>query len=111
MLGEDFKIKKYPYMSFSPNLMEYFCIIGYQDNFIPELIASLKKYKNKNIYSPTILSSINSSIDYYGMIDNELIISQVYPDNPLIIPINKNEPNIEAPSRSNVIYSFCIDCV
>ena len=109
MLGEDFEIKKYPYMSFSPNLMEYFCIIGYQDNFIPELIESLKKYKNKNIYSPTILSSINSNIDYYGMIDNELIISQVYPDNPLIIPINKNDPNIETPSRSNVIYSFCID--
>ena len=41
--------------------------------------------------------------------DNELIINQLYPDNPLIIQYNKNDINLEIPSTSNVIYSFCFD--
>ena len=113
MFGKELHIKKYPYLGFSPNIMEYFSIIGYQENFIPILIESFKKRKNP--YSPTTLSSITSSIDY-GIVDNELIISQVYPDNPLIIPIYKNENansnnniNTESPPTSNVIYSFCFD--
>ena len=106
MFGKDLLIKKYPYMGFSPNIMEYFAIIGYQENFIPILIEQCKKKKNP--FSPTTLSSITSSIDY-GIVDNELIINQVYPDNPLVIHCNKNEINSEIPSTSNVIYSFCFD--
>ena len=106
MFGKDLLIKKYPYMGFSPNIMEYFSIIGYQENFVPILIEQSKKKKNP--FSPTTLSSITSSIDY-GIIDNELIINQVYPDNPLIIQYNKNDINLEIPSTSNVIYSFCFD--
>ena len=109
MLGEDLLIKKYPYMSFSPNLMEYFCVIGYKRNFIPTLIDDFSK-KNKNCYPPTILSSINSSNDY-GIVDNELIISQVYPDNPKILQNNKNDIIIESPTTSNVIYSLICDKV
>lgn len=109
MFGKDLLIKKFPYLGFSPNIMEYFCIIGYQENFIPILISSLGK--KRNAYSPTVLSSITSNIDY-GIIDNELIISQIYPDNPIIIPFIKNENNNiinENPPTSNVIYSFCFD--
>ena len=106
MFGNDLLIKKYPYMGFSPNIIEYFSIIGYQENFLPILLDSIKK--NKNPYPPTIISSINSNIDY-EIVDNKLIISQVYPDNPLIIQINKNDMVIENPSTSNVIYSFCFD--
>ena len=108
MFGKELYIKKYPYLGFSQNIMEYFSIIGYQENFIPILIDSFKKKKNP--YSPTVLSSITSNIDY-GIVDNELIISQIYPDNPLIIPISKNDNNImtEMPSTKDVIYSFCFD--
>ena len=107
MFGKDLLIEKYPYLAFSPNILEYFSIIGYQENFIPTLINSSKK--NKNPYSPTTLSSITSSKDY-GIVDNELIISQIYPDNPLVIPIvTKNDIVTEMPSTSNSIYSFCFD--
>ena len=106
MFGKDLYIKKYPYMGFSPNIMEYFSIIGYQENFVPTLIEYFKKKKNP--FSPTTLSCITSNIDY-RIIDNELIISQLYPDNPSIITINKNDINAEIPSTSNVIYSFCFD--
>ena len=106
MFGKDLLIKKYPYMSFSQNIMEYFAIIGYQENFLSFLIETNKKKKNS--YYPTVLSSITSNTDF-GIIDNELIISQIYPDAPLIIQINKNDIFQEYPSTSNVIYSFCFD--
>ena len=106
MFGKELQIKKYPYMGFSPNIMEYFSIIGYQEDFIPILIDFFKKKKKS--FTPTILSSITSAIDY-RMVDNELIISQIYPENPLIIQINKADINQEIPPNSNVIYSFCFD--
>ena len=106
MFGDDLMIKKYPYMGYSQNILEYFAIIGYQDNFIPTVINSLNSKKK---YYPTILTSITSNTDF-GIIDNQLIISQVYPYCPSIIYINKNDNVIqEKPSISNVIYSFCFD--
>ena len=104
MFGKELQIKKYPYLSFSRNIIEYFSIIGYQESFIPKIINSYNK--NKNIYSPTVLSSITSNTDY-GIVDNNLIISQIYPDNPLIILIN--DENKGTASTSNVVYSFCFD--
>jgi len=109
MFGKDLLIKKYPYMGFSQNIMEYFAIIGYQENFLPTLFESIKKKKNP--YFPTILSSITSNMDF-GIVDNELIISQIYPDTPPIHQINKNDnqhTQQELPNTSNVIYSFCFD--
>ena len=112
MFGEKLMIKKYPYLGSSPNLIEYFGIIGYSEDFIPELISTIKNnastqscLKNINQYPPTILSSITSQNDY-GIIDNELIINQIYPDNPKIILCENNQPE---PEKSNVIYSFCFD--
>ena len=109
MFGKDLLIKKYPYMGLSQNIMEYFAIIGYQENFLPTLFESIKKKKNP--YFPTILSSITSNMDF-GIVDNELIISQIYPDTPPIYQINKNDNQHiqqESPNTSNVIYSFCFD--
>ena len=106
MFGKDLLIKKYPYLAYSPNLMEYFAIIGYQENFVPQILDSYKK--KINIFTPKILSSVTSSSDF-GIVDNNLILSQIYPENPLTILINKNEVNQEAPPPSNVIYSFCFD--
>ena len=105
MFGKALLIKKYPYLCYSPNLMEYFTIIGYQENFVPQLIESSKKRQYP--YSPTILSSINSNTDY-GIVDNHLIIGQIFPDNPKIIPVNKYD-NLQAPLPSKIIYSFCFD--
>ena len=100
------EIKKYPYLSFSRNIMEYFAVIGYQETFVPQILDSYRK--KKNYFRPILLSSITSNTDY-GIVDNNLIISQIYPENPLTIFVNKNETNQEPPSVSNVIYSFCFD--
>ena len=106
MFGKDLLIKKYPYLAYSPNLMEYFGIIGYTEKFVPQILDSYKKKRND--YSPKILSSVTSSTDF-GIVDNNLIISQIYPQNPLTILINKNDINHGTPPTSNVIYSFCFD--
>ncbi len=106
MFGEDLKIKKYPYLAYSPNIMEYFAIIGYHENFIPQILDSYRK-KN-NIHAPTIINSLTSNSDF-GFVDNNLIISQIYPENPLTIFIEKNNSNQKPPPTSNVIYSFCFD--
>ena len=112
-------IKKCPYLGYSENLIEYFSIIGYTEIFIPELISSYKlkqvntinnnnnqfSLKYNNPYPPTVLSSITSKIDY-GIVDNELIITQLYPENPKLILKEVNQPE---PEKSNVIYSFCFD--
>ena len=120
MFGEKLLIKKYPYLGYSENLIEYFSVIGYTENFIPELISTYKlrqnlttntnannqiSLKNKNPYPPTVLSSITSKIDY-GIVDNELIITQLYPENPKLIAYEANQPE---PEKTNVIYSFCFD--
>ena len=106
MFGKALMIKKNPYLSFSQNIMEYFAIIGYQENFVHQILDSYKKKENK--YPPKIISCITSSCDY-GLVDNKVIIKQVYPENPLVIFINKNDANQEFPPTSRVIYSFCFD--
>ena len=113
MFGEKLVIKKYPYLGHSPNLIEYFGIIGFSENFIPELLSSLKstntnpqsQTKNISPYSPTVLSSLTSKDDY-GIVDNDLIINQLYPENPKIFNWEPNQPE---PEKSSVIYSFCFD--
>ena len=106
MEEKELLIKKNPYMALSPNLMEYFAIIGYKESFVPKILNSSKKKKNE--YTPMILSSIIPKSDY-GLVDNKLIISQVYPENPLAILNDKKNPLFEPPSTTNMIYSFCFD--
>ena len=99
-------IKKYPYLAYSTNIMEYFAMIGYQEKYINKVFAN-NKYKEK-IGSPSILFSATSNRDF-GFIDNNLIITQVYPDIPKLIQVNKNNINNEEERTSNTIYSFCYD--
>ena len=111
MFGEKLLIKKIPYLGYSDNLMEYFSIIGYSETFIPEIISTYKQNHNNTInininpYAPTVLSSITSKTDY-GIVDNDLIITQLYPENPKIILTSEMQSE---PEKANVIYSFCFD--
>ena len=102
-------IKKYPFLGYSTNIIEYFSIIGYNEKYIPNMLNNFKSEEKK--IPPTILSSITSNTDF-GLVDNDLIIDQIYPDIPEIILINKNNKNNSnqgPPPKSNVIYSFCFD--
>ena len=78
-------------------------IIGYQEKLIPQIIDA--QVRKENNIPPTLISSINSNTDY-GIVDNELIITQIYPENPKLI---LNEVNQSVPEKSNIIYSFCFD--
>ena len=106
MISKDLMIKKYHYLAFSQNIMEYFGIIGYTENFVPQILDTYrKKYNN---YPPKLLSAITSNSDY-GIVDINLVIGQIYPENPTTIFINKNDSDKDPPPSSNVIYSFCFD--
>ena len=41
MFGKDLLIEKYPFISSSPNIIEYFEIIGYQESMVPHNIRFL----------------------------------------------------------------------
>jgi len=104
MFGKDLLIKKYPYISSSPNLIEYFEIIGYQESMVPQILDYYRKKENP--ISPTIISSIISKSDYLK-IKNDSIISSIYIENPYPLLINKNNTNQEPPPTSKVINHFC----
>jgi len=110
-MEEDLLFKKYPYLGYSPNLIECFSIIGYEENFLPQIVEEFKN-TGKNLFSPSVLSSILSNKDF-GIIDNDLIINQIFPDYPQIIKISnnntKNSISQEVPKTKNIIYSFIID--
>ena len=72
-------IKKYPFLGFSTNLIEYFAVVGYEESILKEFI--IPQYPKQLPITPTVLSSITSKNDY-GIVDNDLIIKQIYPDNP-----------------------------
>ena len=100
-------IAKYPYLGYSPNLIQYFGIIGYQEEFVNTIIKEINKTPgvSNNPFRPTIINSVISNIDN-GTTDNDLMLSQIYPDNPNIIKANLND---QIPPPSSVIYSFCFD--
>ena len=102
-------IKKYPFLGYSTNIIEYFAIIGYNEKYIPNMLNNFKS--EKKAIPPTVLSSITSNTDF-GLVDNDLIIEQIYPENPEPILIKKNDKNNSnqgPPPKSNSLYSFCFD--
>ena len=102
-------IEKYPYLGYSPNLIEYFGIIGYPEEFIPQIIKEINKGNTtSNPFKPTILNSVISNIDY-GTTDNDLMLTQIFPDNPKLIKANINDYKDQVPQPSSIIYSFCFD--
>ena len=107
MSEKESKMIKYPYLSYSKNIIECFLIIGYEEKYLPEIIKDNKISKNQN-YSPTIISSIISNEDF-GIIDNDFIISQIFPVNPVLLLKNKNNLSQEKSQTKNIIYSFMVD--
>ena len=76
---EDIKISLNPYLGCSDNLIEFFAIIGYDEE---ELIKNnpniIENQENLNLSIISIVKSetLNNQIDF------DLIINQVYPDKP-----------------------------
>ena len=92
-------IQKYPYLGNSPNLIDYFSIIGYSENLISNLSNSNKSIDN---IRPMILSSIISKNDY-DFQNEELIIYRIYPIIPKII---KNDFIIKNYNENIIFQSY-----
>jgi hypothetical protein len=97
----DISIIKYPYLGYSPNLMEYFLILGYEKNFIQQEILPNYLQDPKIQYEPGIISTINSSYEI-EMLDNDLILKLVFPKPPLIQ--SNNNLNAELPISSVIFF-------
>ena len=117
-------LKKFPYLSYSSNLIEYFVILGFEDlmilqKILPEMIDVIKTMPLDNddepvdIYNeqvsifkpytmnrlPTILSSVSSNYKK-SMLDDELLINLTFPSCPkayysLELSALQYEPNPE----------------
>ena len=96
---EDIKIYQTPYLGVSKNLMEFFAVIGYDENVIKETNPLLENQKDIEL---TILSNIISDLAY-NIVEPSLLIKRVYPVKPLILKTD------EKPKQSSVIFSSCID--
>ena len=124
-LFQEMMLKKFPYLSYSSNLIEYFVILGFENimirqNILPEMIEVIKTMPLNNdddehidIYNehisifksytinhlPTILSSVSSNYKK-SMLDDELLINLTFPSFPkayysLELSALQYEPNPE----------------
>lgn len=86
-MKNDLEITKYPYLGYSPNLIEYFLIIGYEKSFIYNDI--LPNYNNdpKATYEPTTLNTISVASDV-DMLENDMIVKLIFPKFPSIWSTN-----------------------
>ena len=114
------KIKKYPYLGSSPNLIENFLIIGFEKSTKVEILndinlkievqesefqgfPKLKKYFIEN--KPEVLNNISS--DYSdGMIDEDLIVKYFFPD---LTQIYYNKGEKIDPINQNIIFYLSAD--
>ena len=98
------KVKKYPYMAYSQNLIECFNIIGYMEVHFGEIIKEIKKkpennneiiqkMKKQNMnyleeykpkINPIIINTISSNIQDGNLIDFDLLIKSIFPSLPSI---------------------------
>ena len=101
---EDISIKLNPYLGRSKNLMEFFVIIGYEENILLEY--SEKDDLDKEYLELSLISSVVSDLAY-AVFDPDIIIKQIYPDNPKIIKIIK--PEDKEPKLSTTLFYSCFD--
>ena len=99
---ENISIKLHPYLGRSKNLMEFFVIIGYEEELLTEKFSDNLNNEELEI---TVISSVISDLAY-AVFDPDLIIKQIYPNKPDIIKIQKSE---SPPGPSSVLFYSCFD--
>ena len=131
LVYKEMMIKKFPYLSYSSNLIEYFIIVGYDKLLIKhKILNDIENYiqtnstendnnninisfdNNKLIYTeyqlderPTILSSISS--DYKkSMLDDDILINLSFPSSPkaYYYTINNNNNKLYEPRKLNIVF-------
>ena len=100
MITDDITINLSPYLGCSKHLIEFFAIIGYEEEVIKSFGMDFMEHQDQ--LELTILSLDAADISYE--IATDYIIKQVYPDKPTI---KENE----RPPSDSIIFSSCIDSV
>ena len=103
---DNISIKLNPYLGRSKNLMEFFVIVGYEENILLE--NSEKDNLDNENFELSLISSVVSDLAY-GVFDPDIIIKQIYPDNPKIIKIIKST-DVE-PKLSTTLFYSCFDSI
>ena len=117
----ELNVKKFPYLGYSPNLIEYFLIIGYETSFIQnEIIKGIEEQeKDKQLpppsqndvkvfreykceTQPTILNSISSNYNN-EMLENDMIINLCFPSPPNIYYSSSENKQYE-PNQFSVVF-------
>ena len=96
---DDIKIKLSPYLGCSKKLIEFFAIIGYEEEALKRSAPNFNK--NLDQLDLTFLSIVISDFPYD--LADDYIIKQVYPDKPSIIKSGR------LPKFDSIIFSSCID--
>ena len=99
---KDIKINLNPYLGCSNNLMEFFIVIGYEEEILNEFIINANKGEKEEKLNVSIIS-YSISEKAFNLFNSDYIIKQVYPDNPEII-IKE-----EIPKPTSVVFSSCYD--
>ena len=129
---KDIQIKLNPYLAHSKNLINYFGIIGYNEEIIFDYTSNIwdiisdyssnifdQKYNNLilSILSEERLGSFSS----FTQFDQDNLIKQIFPENPKIILISNSDSYREkqifilisnsdlVPKASNIMFYSCID--
>jgi hypothetical protein len=101
MIEDDITINLSPYLGCSKHLIEFFAIIGYEEEAIKSFGMNFMEFQDQ--LELTFLSLDVADISFE--IATEYLIKQVYPDKPKII---KGGPR---PQSDSIIFSSCIDSV
>ena len=99
---EDIKINLNPYLGYSKNLVEFFLIIGYQEEILNEYGPYI--LDNQNNFELSIISNVISDLAL-NVLSPDLIIKQIYPDKPKILKADI------MPKPSNIVFYSCFDSV
>ena len=99
MSEDDIKIKLSPYLGCSKKLIEFFGIIGYEEETIKRNL--LNTTPNPDELKLTFLSLVISDISFNFI--PAYFIKQIYPDKPPILKSNI------CPRPDNIIFSLCFD--
>ena len=99
MATDDIKIKLSPYLGCSKKLIEFFAIIGYQEEAIKRNIQNISEIHNK--LDLTFLSIVISDISFEFV--DSVLIKQIYPTKPAIITSEENA------KLDNIIFFQCTD--
>jgi len=114
------KIKKYPYLGSSPNLIENFLIIGFEKSTKTEILNDENFKREVQDYEyqgypqkikifienkPEVLNNISSDFSE-RMIDEDLIVKYFFPD---LTQIYFNKGEKKEPSNQNIIFYLSAD--